>query len=133
MNEIPGNFYNTSIGFESLFGKNLSNKSSFPFYNLIKTGEKTYSIELALAGYSIEDISIDLSNQVLSISSDRRDSNAADRYIYIGFAQRAFERIFTLRDDVVVNSAVMVDGVLKINLEQITLTSDSRKIKISSK
>jgi molecular chaperone IbpA len=121
-------FFTTRVlGFEPLFDRlqrlSESNErtSSYPPYNISKDGN-LFAIEIAVAGLSKEDIQIELANGVLSVSYDGPKSeliNGEDKVVYQGIAQRAFKQQFTLSEDVVVQDAELINGLLTINLEKI--------------
>ena len=135
-------FFTTRVlGFEPLFDRlqrlSESNErtSSYPPYNISKDGN-LFAIEIAVAGLSKEDIQIELSNGVLSVSYDGPKSeliNGEDKVVYQGIAQRAFKQQFTLSEDVVVQDAELINGLLTINLEKIIPDEKKpRMIKIST-
>ena len=113
-----------AVGFDRVFDQlqtyvvNNSQSSGFPPYNIRKGGEYNYTIEMALAGFSKDDIEIEVAEGLLTVRSikenDENDSN-----IYRGISYRKFNRKFTLADDIVVNDASLENGMLKIDLEQI--------------
>ena len=112
-----------AVGYDKLFD-NLSryvdnNVSSpgFPPYNIRKEGDYHYVIEMALAGFSKEDIEIEVADGTLSVRSDNKD-DASDN-LYRGISFRKFNRKFTLSDDIVVNDAALDNGMLTINLERV--------------
>ena len=135
-------FFTTRVlGFEPLFDRlqRLSEcnerSSSYPPYNISKDGN-LFAIEIAVAGLSKEDIQIELANGVLSVSYDGPKSeliNGEDKVVYQGIAQRAFKQQFTLSEDVVVQDAELINGLLTINLEKIIPDEKKpRMIKIST-
>ena len=135
-------FFTTRVlGFEPLFDRlqrlSESNErsSSYPPYNISKDGN-LFAVEIAVAGLSNEDIQIELANGVLSVSYDGPKSeliNGEDKVVYQGIAQRAFKQQFTLSEDVVVQDAELINGLLTINLEKIIPDEKKpRMIKIST-
>ena len=112
-----------AVGYDKMFD-NLSryvdnnvSSTGFPPYNIRKEGDYHYVIEMALAGFSKEDIEIEVADGTLSIRSDKKD-DASDN-LYRGISFRKFNRKFTLSDDIVVNDAALDNGMLTINLERI--------------
>ena len=112
-----------AVGYDKLFD-NLSryvdnnvSSTGFPPYNIRKEGDSHYVIEMALAGFSKEDIEVEVADGTLSVRSDKKD-DAADN-LYRGISFRKFNRKFTLSDDIVVNDAALDNGMLTINLERI--------------
>jgi molecular chaperone IbpA len=97
--------------------KNIPN---YPPYNIIKTGENTYSIEMAVAGFSKSQIDITLEDDKLVVKgSSQNDGETPEQYLWQGIANRAFTRMFALNDQVEVKNAEMINGMLKIALEKI--------------
>jgi molecular chaperone IbpA len=87
----------------------------FPPYNIAKTGDASYRIELAVAGFGMNELSIVAQENVLTVSGSRA-SNAQHLYLHHGIASRAFERRFNLADYVKVTGASLVNGLLTIDL-----------------
>ena len=113
-----------AVGFDRVFDQlntyvaNNATSTGFPPYNIRKGGDYKFVIEMALAGFSKEDIEIEMAEGLLTVRSikenDENDSN-----IYRGISYRKFNRKFTLADDIVVNDASLENGMLKIDLERI--------------
>ena len=125
-----------SIGFDNLFDhfENIldgddyfcTNRSNFPFYNLVKTGNSTYDIEIALAGYDKKDILVMYEDNLLRVGSnvgDPDDSSDQEKpkkgTIHKGIAKRYFSKVFTIANDVEIKGAELKNGLLKISLEKI--------------
>ena len=112
-----------AVGYDKLFDNlsryvdNSVTSTGFPPYNIRKEGEYNYVIEMALAGFSKEDIEVEVADGTLSVRSDKKD-DAADN-LYRGISFRKFNRKFTLSDDIVVNDAALDNGMLTINLERV--------------
>lgn len=126
-----------SVGFDDvldrLFGLE-SNTSDFgyPPYNIFKSSDNCYVIEMALAGFSKSEVLVELSDGILTIKSKKNSvnqnkDNYNDNFIHKGISSRQFERKFTLSDEIFVKSASMNDGMLKISLEKIV--PDHKKAK----
>ena len=121
-------FFTTRVlGFEPLFDRlqrlsETSDRSStYPPYNIRKDGNY-FDIEVAVAGLTKEDIQIELSDGVLSVGYDGPKTevvNGSNEVVYQGIAQRAFKQQFTLAENVVVQGAELVNGLLTVNLEKI--------------
>jgi molecular chaperone IbpA len=98
------------------------NVPTFPFYNIVKKDKNKYDIELALAGYSKDDIEVGLEEGVLSIKSKKEDTKEESKdgeILHKGIAKRYFSKSFTIADDVKVKGAELKDGLLKVSLERI--------------
>lgn len=94
---------------------------NFPPYNIVKTGDYTYDVELALAGFSKEDITVDYADNILSVKSVKNtdENKENDGVLHRGISKRYFSKSFTIADDVEVKGAELKDGLLKISLERI--------------
>ena len=91
---------------------------NYPPYNIKKTGENTYVIELAVAGFGKQDVEIELAEGKLIVKGSTSD-NTNDNYLFKGIANRAFTRSFALNDQIEVQDAEMINGMLRIFLERI--------------
>ena len=116
-----------AVGFDRQFDRlwdyatHQAESSGFPPYNIQKTEDFKFEIEMALAGFDKKDISVEVAEGVLTIKSIKdKDTGATDEYtLYKGISKRNFTRKFTLADDIVVNGAELKDGMLTISLERI--------------
>ena len=122
--------------FERMFDGDVMNipQVNYPPYNIVRTGDNTYDIELALAGFSKDDINVEYENNVLTVKSikkaDEKDEQA-NGVIHRGISKRMFTKSFTVADDVEVKGAELKDGLLKVSLERIIPESKKpRTIKI---
>ena len=96
--------------------------SSFPAYDIIKKNDHQYQIQLALAGFSKDDIEVESKENMLSIKSVEKKQETVTEdgdIVHKGIAKRHFERTFTIADDTVVKGAELKDGLLRIDLERI--------------
>ena len=95
---------------------------NYPPYNIVKTGKNTYDIEVALAGFSKDDIEVEYAENMLTIKSKTEDkSKDADKdgVIHRGISKRYFSKAFTVADDVEVKGAELKDGLLRVSMERI--------------
>ncbi len=130
-------FRRSTVGFDRLFDM-LENTGSqtqenYPPFDLIKTGDNDYRIELAVAGFKSDEIEITAQQNVLLVSGRKsdEDGNKSADYIYRGIANRSFERRFALADHIQVRGADLKDGVLAIELvREIPEAMKPRKINI---
>jgi molecular chaperone IbpA len=129
------------IGFDHVWSEierlsEMSDNKLYPPHNVVKHDESTFSIELALAGYSRDNLEIEVKegNALLVISGDNRVSENEDReYLHRGISGKKFTRTFRLSEHVVVDGADFVDGLLVINLRvEVPEEKRPRKISISS-
>ena len=118
-------FDNIFDHFESMFDDNdeffRTPTATFPFYNIVKTGDTTYNIEVALAGYTKKDIKVDYADNLLTIKSVKevKDSKESNGVIHRGIAKRYFSKAFTIADDVEIKGAELKDGLLQVSLNKI--------------
>ena len=94
--------------FENDFKLNGNHLGNYPPYNIVRTGDYTYNIELALAGFGKKDIDVEYA-----------DEEEKEGTIYKGISKRKFTRTFTIADDVEVLGAELKDGLLTVELEKI--------------
>jgi len=120
-----------SIGFDDMFDQfesmlgngNLTMQSNYPPYNIRKTGKDKYAIEVALAGFSKDDVEVEFEDNLLTVRTkqiNKLEGNSSDgELIHKGISQRQFARSFTIADDVKVGEAQLKDGLLIISCERI--------------
>ena len=122
------------VGFDRL-NKELTRRnessplSNYPRYNLVAIGEEAYRIEMALPGWSKDDIDIKQHKNKLTIEGTEKQGLGSDeeRYIHKGLSGKTFSRIFTLGDWVEIASAEFKHGMLVINLQVNTPEEDKPK------
>ena len=107
--------------FESMFDYDMVNVSNYPPYNIVKTGENTYDVEVALAGFSKDDIDVEYAENILTIKSKKVETKDKDGndILHKGISKRYFSKAFTIAEDVQVNGAELKDGLLKVSMERI--------------
>lgn len=91
---------------------------NYPPYNIRKTGENTYSIEIAVAGFARQDIDIEIDGGNLIIKGTSQPDDTAD-FLFKGIANRAFTRTFPIEENIEVKNAEMYNGMLKVFMERI--------------
>ena len=110
-------FRNYTIGFDKIFDSLLEvskiNTSNFPPYNIRKLGDGKYEIELALAGFTKNDIKVELKDGTLSVSA-KKDDKDSDNLVHQGIASRSVLRKFSLSEYMEIEDADFKDGMLKI-------------------
>ena len=113
--------YRNSIGldsiFDSLLGRIEHNQSNYPPYNIVKSDDDNYTIEIAVAGFAQGDIDIQVKEGELIITGAKSDEDDT-QYLHHGIGTRKFTRTFNLAEYVEVKSAVCENGVLSIALER---------------
>jgi len=106
---------------------------SYPPYNIERTGEETYRITMAVAGFGENDLAITSQDNQLVISGKLSKDDDGQSFLYRGIAGRAFERRFTLADHIRVNGASLVNGLLHVELvREVPEAMKPRQIKINS-
>ena len=113
-----------SVGFDDLFDHfsnqlEIKQTSSYPPYNINRIDDLNYQIEMALAGFSKNDIEIKYSDNQLTIKSIESEEKDEKETLHRGISKRKFSRTFTLAEDMKVNGAELKDGMLLIELEKI--------------
>ncbi len=133
--------YRSTVGFDRLFslldslGQPDQSAPSYPPYNIERTGENSYRISMAVAGFSEDDLSIEAKQNVLTVKGDQTADEDQDvEVLFRGIASRAFERRFQLADHVEVRDAKLENGLLHIDLvREIPEAMKARKISINSR
>jgi len=112
-------FARNAIGFETLFDRlndrSNDNSENYPPYDIVRKGEDAFEINLALAGFAPEDITVTSEASQLTVFGKKPD-NQETEYLYQGISARAFERRFNLADYIEVETASFENGLLHINL-----------------
>ena len=112
-----------TFGFDSMFDRFLGGVErselafGYPPYNIRKDEENIYTIEMAVAGFSKEDLEAELKEGILMVRS--KPDQVEGEYLHRGIAKRAFSRSFTLSDDMIIKGADLINGMLTISLERI--------------
>ena len=116
--------YRSTVGFDRMFsmldqlGGVDNGAQSYPPYNIERTGENTYRITVAVAGFAEADLSLEAKENTLTIRGEKqaKNSETAGEVLYQGIAARAFERRFQLADYVQVKGASLENGLLHVDL-----------------
>ena len=133
--------YRSTIGFDRLFSMldqvpGFDNAgSSYPPYNIERTGENAYRITIAVAGFSEPDLSIEAKETTLTIRGDKQvaPDEKKGEMLHQGIAARAFERVFQLADHVEVKGASLENGLLHVELvREVPEAMKPRQIKIGA-
>ena len=118
--------YRSAVGFDRLANllesaARTSQEGGYPPYNIETTGENAYRIEIAVAGFTPDELNIEVKENLLTVTG-RKSANddvvPQKTYLHRGLAERDFERRFQLADYVVVNDANLVNGLLSISLKR---------------
>jgi len=129
---IFNNLRPITVGFDNMFDhfEHMMDDSffrgtmgNFPPYNIVKTGENTYDVELALAGFNKKDIEVEFKENLLTVKSKKEDkaedTDEDGNVIHRGISKRMFSKSFTIASDVEVKGAELKDGLLKVRMERI--------------
>ena len=129
-----------SIGFDDMFDQfenmlgngHLTMQSNYPPYNIRKTGKDNYAIEVALAGFSKDDVEVEFEDNLLTVRTKQinklEDNSSEGEIIHKGISQRQFVRSFSIADDVKVGDAQLKDGLLTISCEKIIPEHKKKKL-----
>jgi molecular chaperone IbpA len=124
------------IGFDRMFNTaetRFQNGTNYPPFNIIKYSDNSYEIEIAVSGFSLDDIDVEINQNELIIRGQRRQEEPAEEieYLHRGLAHREFQKSFTLAEHMEVGEAVIQDGVLSIKITRIIPESlKPRKIQV---
>ena len=131
--------YRASVGFDQIadmMDRVLTNDvstPSYPPYNIEKTADDAYRISIAVAGFSADDLGIEVKENALVVSARKPEADKEKSYLHRGIATRAFERRFQLADHVRVTGASHEDGMLHIALvREVPEALKTRRIEIAS-
>jgi molecular chaperone IbpA len=128
--------FRTAIGFDRLarlVDTMPQDNASYPPYNIEKTGEDSYRLSLAVAGFSAEDIELTVKDNALFVAGRVAEESNKAEYLHRGIAARAFTRRFVLADHMVVEGADIANGLLNIAIKRVVPESAKpRKIAINT-
>lgn len=110
-----------------------SGGDSYPPYNIEQIGEYGLRISLAVAGFSMDDLDVEIDQNQLTIKGKRQPDSEERIFLHRGIATRQFQRSFVLADGIEVAGADLDNGLLHINLERVIPESNAVKIKINQK
>ncbi len=114
--------YRSVVGFDRLAdlldSATAEASTGYPPYNIERTGEHEYRIEIAVAGFKPEELNVEVKENLLTVQGRKAANDETRTYLHRGLAERNFERRFQLADYVVVTDAKLVDGLLAISLKR---------------
>jgi molecular chaperone IbpA len=116
--------FRTAIGFDRMArlmdnAASATEASSYPPYNIERTGDDTYRLTMAVAGFRPEDLDITVKENTLLVSGRVANDGQKGEVLYRGIAGRAFERRFVLADHIVVEGADLQNGLLHVGLKRV--------------
>jgi len=129
--------YRSTVGFDRLANildnvTRADGGSSYPPYNIEKTGEDAYRITIAVAGFSDDELTIEARDGQLVISGKKAEAEAGTTFLHRGIATRAFEKRFQLADHVRATDAITANGLLHVDLvRELPEALKPRKIEIA--
>ena len=117
-------FAASTVGFDSLLARIAEitidkPDSNYPPYNIRRLDKFNYIVEIALAGFSKTDISVEVADDTLTVKSIKKEKTEDDSLVHKGISQRSFTRHFALADDTIVKDAKLDNGLLSIYIEKI--------------
>lgn len=129
--------YRSVVGFDRLASlletASADTAAGYPPYNIERTDENAYRIEIAVAGFRPEELNIEVKENLLTVEGRKAANDDQRRFLHRGLAERNFERRFQLADYVVVTEAKLADGLLSISLKrELPEALKPRRIEIST-
>ena len=132
--------YRSTVGFDRLasvldqvMSADVGANTTYPPYNIEKTGENAYRITLAVAGFADDELSIEARDGQLVVTGRKAEAEEKGNFLHRGIAARAFERRFQLADHVRATRAVTENGLLHVDLvREVPEALKPRKIEIAS-
>jgi molecular chaperone IbpA len=114
--------YRSVVGFDRLAdlldSASADSAAGYPPYNIERTDENAYRVEIAVAGFRPEELNIEVKENLLTVTGRKAANDEPRRFLHRGLAERNFERKFQLADYVVVTEAALADGLLSIALKR---------------
>lgn len=116
--------YRSAVGFDRLAtllesAARTSESGGWPPYNIETTGENAYRVEVAVAGFTPDELNVEVKENLLTVTGRKTANDDGERkYLHRGLAERDFERRFQLADYVIVTSAKLENGLLSIELKR---------------
>ena len=114
--------YRSVVGFDRLASlleaATAEGAGGYPPYNIERTDENAYRIEIAVAGFRSDELDVQVKENLLTVTGRKTANEDGRRYLHRGLAERNFERRFQLADYVVVTEAKLADGLLSISLKR---------------
>ena len=114
--------YRSVVGFDRLASlleaATTEAESGYPPYNIERTDENAYRVDIAVAGFRPEELEIEVKENLLTVAGRKAANDEPRRFLHRGLAERNFERRFQLADYVVVTDANLADGLLSISLKR---------------
>jgi molecular chaperone IbpA len=124
LSTLAHQLHRQSIGFDRMFDElhrtlASAKQDNYPPHNVVKIDDINYVIELAVAGFSEDEIAVELTDNILTVSGEKAKSDVEVEYLHKGISARNFVRTFPLAEHVQVTGATANNGILSISLAQI--------------
>ena len=115
--------YRSVVGFDRLASlldaaAAQDSQAGYPPYNIERTAEDAYRVEIAVAGFRPEELAIEVKENLLTVTGRKAANDEPRKFLHRGLAERNFERRFQLADYVVVSDANLADGLLSVSLKR---------------
>lgn len=114
--------YRSVVGFDRLAQlletASVDQATGYPPYNIERTDENAYRIEIAVAGFRADELNIEVKENLLTVQGRKAANDAERRFLHRGLAERDFERRFQLADYVIVTDAALDNGLLSVSLKR---------------
>jgi molecular chaperone IbpA len=125
-------YFPSTVGFDRIFDaleRVSTEKQIFPPHNILRhaTAKNKYLVELAVAGFSLDEIQVEIVKGTLTVTGKKEDKNDNHSYLYRGIANRSFKKSFQVAETVRVNGAALADGILTVELENVILEEELPK------
>lgn len=129
--------YRSVVGFDRLAQlletASADTATGYPPYNIERTDENTYKIEIAVAGFRPDELTIEAKENLLTVQGRKAANDDQRRFLHRGLAERDFDRRFQLADYVIVTDAKLADGLLQISLKrELPEALKARRIEITT-
>jgi len=116
------------IGFDQLFDAlEYKSATNYPPYNIVKSDDDNYVIEIAVAGFKKKEITIEVDNNKLSVKGSKEKQDTKTQYLHHALSARNFTHQFTIAENMVIKSATLEDGILQVFLERVV--PESKKVR----
>lgn len=132
---LVAQMHRASVGFDRMFDnlhRTISTTSNYPPHDIIRHSDTEYTIELAVAGFKEEELSVTLEDNILTISGNKNDRPDRE-YLHNGISSKAFTKVLPLAEHVIVTGAAYESGLLVVYLRiEVPEMLKPRKIEITS-
>jgi molecular chaperone IbpA len=114
LNRLFDHFNQVAVGFGPMFRDFNHQTSNYPPHNIVTVSDNEFCLELAVAGFKKDEVTIQEENGMLTITADKADSAGTQTYQYRGIAKRSFSKSFRIAENFEIQEAGMEDGILTV-------------------